>query len=515
MSVRSRSGPVAGIPWHVVAIAAVVIVLLLVLSPLYGWHRDELYFVVAGRHPAFGYVDQPALTPLLSAAAVALLGPTPTAVRILPALVMGALVVITSLMSRDLGGTPRATILAALIASISGLLAAGHLDATATYDLLAWALVLWLVIRLLAGGDPRLWVGVGLIAGIALENKHIILFLGAGLAGGLLLARRWDVIRSPWAWAALLIAVILWLPNLAWQAANGFPQLEMAAAISSDERAKIPIELALLAGPLLFPVSVAGGWWLFRSPAARPWRALAWTVVLVVLLDLVVGGKSYYAAGLLAPLMAAGSIPLDGWMSRGRTHLRTGMFAAAALVSGLIAAVLVLPIVPASSIADTPIPEIYKESAEQIGWPELVSAVERVGCRALPGRPEQGRDHDRQLRRGWGPRAAGPGPAACLFRTQRVLGLGPATRRPDSDDRRRAWCDQCRPGGRVPAHGDRRQRAGRQEPGAGWLDLRLRPRAAAMVRGLAVAPPSGLTVDRPEPSRSGHLPGARGHHRPP
>ena len=48
-----------------------------------------MYFVVAGQHPAFGYVDQPPLTPLLSAASVALLGVTPTAVRVLPAIWVG------------------------------------------------------------------------------------------------------------------------------------------------------------------------------------------------------------------------------------------------------------------------------------------------------------------------------------------------------------------------------------------------------------------------------------------
>ncbi len=58
---------------------------LLAVSGAYGFHGDEMYFVVAGQHPAFGYVDQPPLTPLLSAASVALLGVSPTAVRVLPA----------------------------------------------------------------------------------------------------------------------------------------------------------------------------------------------------------------------------------------------------------------------------------------------------------------------------------------------------------------------------------------------------------------------------------------------
>ncbi|GAA0400493.1 hypothetical protein GCM10009530_60410 [Microbispora corallina] len=120
--------------------AGLVLTLLLTLSAAYGLHGDEMYYVVAGRHPAFGYVDQPPLTPLLSAASVGLLGVSPTAVRVLPALettLVVVLVVLVALIARDLGGSRRAQILAAVTAAVSGYLAAGHLDTTTTADLLA------------------------------------------------------------------------------------------------------------------------------------------------------------------------------------------------------------------------------------------------------------------------------------------------------------------------------------------------------------------------------------------
>ena len=134
------------VPWPVLLIAGLMVAGLLVLAGSYGFHGDEMYFVVAGQHPAFGYVDQPPLTPLLSAASVALLGVSPTAVRILPALEMGLIVVLIALMVRDLGGTRRAQTLAAITAAISGYLAGGHLDTTTEPDLLAWAIILWLVV---------------------------------------------------------------------------------------------------------------------------------------------------------------------------------------------------------------------------------------------------------------------------------------------------------------------------------------------------------------------------------
>ena len=249
------------LPWTVFAIAGAMFVGLVALSGSYGFHGDEMYFVVAGQHPAFGYVDQPPLTPLLSAASVALFGVSPTAIRLLPALEMSLVVILVALIARDLGGSRRAQVLAAVTAGVSGYLGAGHLDTTTEPDLLAWAIVLWLLVKLLAGGDRRLWLAVGIVAGIALENKDTVLFLGAGLAVGLVLSRRWDVVRSPWAWAAIGIALLLWAPNLAWQSANGWPQLSMARAISQyadDNRAQIVPLLWLFSGPFLFPVSAAG-----------------------------------------------------------------------------------------------------------------------------------------------------------------------------------------------------------------------------------------------------------------
>jgi hypothetical protein len=365
-------------------IAVAVVAGLLVLSPAYGFHRDELYFIVAGRHPALGYPDQPALTPLLTAGAVWLLGMSPTAIRILPALAIGLCVLLAAAMAHDLGGSRRAQVVAAICLAASGFLAAGHLAATATYDILAWTVVLWLTIRLLAGADPRLWLAVGVAAGVGLENKHILLFLGAGLVLGLLLARRWDVIRSKWAWAGLGLAVLIWAPNLAWQAANGFPQLAMAAKIGgSDSRAMVLVQLILLAGPLLFVVAVFGALWLIRDPAARPWRAIGYAIPIVILLDLASGGKSYYAAGIFGPLMAAGGIRVDRWLSRGRPRLRTGVFAVVAVVSAAIVALLVLPVLPAATFAATPLNGIYKETGEQIGWPELAATVDNV-VRQLP-----------------------------------------------------------------------------------------------------------------------------------
>jgi hypothetical protein len=375
-----------------VGIAAGVTLVLLVLAGAYGFHRDELYFIVAGRHPALGYVDQPPLTPMLSAAAVAILGATPVAVRILPALMTGVAIVMCADMARQYGGGRRAQAIAAAALSATGFVAVGHLDSTTTYDLFAWTVVLWLAIRLLAGGDRRLWLVLGVAAGLGLENKYIIAFLGIGLAVGLLLDLRWDVIRSPWAWAAVGIAFLIWLPNLAWQAANDWPQLDMArvlAAKAQAERDSFPVELFLIGGTLMTVVTVIGLGWLLLARTARAWRTIAWAAIVVAGIVIWTSGKSYYMAGSLPALIAAGAVPIERWMDRGRTLIRPAVFGVAASVAIALVFVLTLPIVPAASLASTPIPDTYEPTAEQIGWPELVSSVRSVA----DGLPAAEREH--------------------------------------------------------------------------------------------------------------------------
>jgi hypothetical protein len=378
--------PMPRSPYPTVAAALVAlatVVGLLALAPAYGFHRDELYFIVVGRHPAFGYVDQPPLTPLLSAAAVALLGLEPFALRVLPALTIGAVVLLSAAIAREMGGSRRAQALAAVVTAVSGYLAAGHSGVTATYDLGFWAVILWLATRLLRGGDPRLWVIVGAVAGLGLLNKHLVLFLVGGLFVGLLAHRR-DLLRTRWPWLGALVALLLWSPNLAWQAANGFPQLTMAGRIAGngiENRVMLLPQLLLLAGPLLFPLSILGLWRLARAPELRPFRALATAFLAILGVVLLSGGKSYYVAGGLPILMAAGAIAAERWLQRG--GWRAPVLGVATAGSLVIVALLTLPVLPAATLATTPIPDIYPENAEQVGWPELVATVRDV-VDALP-----------------------------------------------------------------------------------------------------------------------------------
>ena len=369
-------------------------VALIAASNGYGYHRDELYFLEAGQHLAWGYADQPPVTPLIARVMSAIAPESLVVLRLPSVLTAGAVVWITGLLARDLGASPVGQVLAAACMAVSSLLlAVTHLLSTSTLDLLAWTLLSWLVVKILCGGDQRLWVLVGGVAGLALLNKFLVVFLLGGLLVGLMAAGPRAVLRSPWLWAGVALAAGLWTPNLIWQATHGWPQLELSRAIASGSSGTsepavlfVPYQLVLIS-PLLVPVWVAGLVRLLRDPALRAVRSFAVAYLFLAVVFLVAGGKPYYLGGLYPVLLAAGAVPAVRWMGdRGRGRRRVVI--AALVLSAFVSVTLMLPVVPAQHLHATPIVDINYDAGETIGWPAFVETVADVHA-SLPA-DEQG-----------------------------------------------------------------------------------------------------------------------------
>jgi hypothetical protein len=374
-------------------LGAAVSALLLAVAGRYGYSRDELYFLRAGRELALGYVDQGPLTPLVARAMDSLFPGSLTALRAPSALASGAVVVLTGLLAREFGAGRAGQLLAAGCMAVSSvLLIVGHLLTTTTPDLLASTALSWLLVRALRDGGLT-WLIVGLVAGVALQNKMQPAFLLAGVGLGLLTVGPRPVLRSPWPWLGGLVALALWAPNLVWQAEHGWPQLELAEAIASGSSGTsepwylfLPFQLVLVS-PLLVPVWAAGLVRLARDPALRTWRSFAVAYVVLAVAFLVTGGKPYYLAGLYPVLLAAGATPVLAWVRRRSTRLRSGLLAAALALSLAVSATLGLPLVPVRALASTPVPAINYDAGETIGWPRFAAAVEQARDRLPDAEP--------------------------------------------------------------------------------------------------------------------------------
>lgn len=374
----------------VFAIAGAVTAALVAFASGYGYHRDELYFLAAGEHLDWAYVDQGPITPLIARTMGELAPDSLTVLRFPSAIAGGATVLLTGLLARELGGSRRAETIAAACAAVATIvLFTGHLLSTSTFDLLVWTAICWLAVRAVRSGDERLWLVAGVVLGVGLLNKPLPAFLALGLLAGVAIAGPRRLLRSHYVWSGAAIALVLWSPWLLWQAEHGWPQIdvsrEIAAGGSTSSEpwwAIVPFQI-LLVSPLLAPVWIVGLASFFIDRSQRDFRFLAWAWLVLAVVLMATGGKPYYLAGLLPALIAAGAIRADGWLERGRVRARRAGLTAAIAVGGVASVLIALPVLPADKAG--PVIEVNEDVGETIGWPELAQTVADV-YRELPNR---------------------------------------------------------------------------------------------------------------------------------
>lgn len=381
-------------------LGAVTFLVHFALNGRYGFFRDELYFIACGHHLAWGYVDQPPLVAVMARLGELLGGGSLWGFRLPANAAAAACVVLTGLLAVRLGGGQFAVALAAaLVAFAPDMLVRGHLLTMNAFEPVLWLAAVHVLAGMLRESEARPWPLVGLLVGVALLNKYSALFLVAGLMVGLVVTPQRTLLRSPRFAVAVALAALLVLPNVLWQAAQGWPMLELLRNGQLHKNAPFALggflsQQLLMLGPPAVLIALAGAIWLLRAPPARPFRALAVGLLTAELLFVLGKAKPYYPTALFPPLIAAGAVLLGRVLAaRGRTAALT-----VALVPGLIVAPLAVPVLsPPSFIAYQAalglrpkplerkvmgvLPQHY---ADQFGWEELVATVSRAWARLPP-----------------------------------------------------------------------------------------------------------------------------------
>lgn len=368
----------------------------LLANPHYGFFRDELYFIICGRHPQWGYVDQPPVIPLLAAASQAF-GISLVALRAVSAFFAAASVFVTCRLVQEFGGETFAQALAAICVALSPILTNfGMMVAPDSVGLWAWPLIVLYVVRLSRGADPRWWIAAGAVAGIALESKYSAAFFLLAAFIGILLTRKRGTLKTPWFAAGIATAVVIALPNFLWQAHYGFPMIELLRNGQQGKNvvldpASFVVQQMLITNPILALVWTAGLVWSLLQPSLR-WIGIGFIALIAMMIAL--HAKNYYAADAYPALFALGGAALATWTVNVRA-VRPAALAAAA-IAGVLLIPLVLPVLPApqfiayyNAVASVlPIKstasEHHKQSvlpqtyADMHGWPQLAATVKHV-----------------------------------------------------------------------------------------------------------------------------------------
>ena len=360
-----------GIP----AVAVAIAVIHVVLATRYGLHRDELYLLQVGQHAFDGSLDHSIATPLISRATQAVLSDSAVALRIVPALLGGGLVVAAASLCRRLGGDPWAQWIAAGIVASSPVFiyTAGVFSTTAIDQLVGAMLSLGAVALATSNADPRWWLAMGVIGGVGLANKLTTALVACSLGVGLAMTpgRKWR--RTAWPYLAVAIAAAFTIPDLV-LAPDGpgtwFGMLGRHYAGRLRYVALADFGLGQLADlHVVGLIAVACAIARARRDAGTRLVVVSWLVAGVVLL--VAHGKHYYWAPWYVGVIAAGAIPIAGWLRERRAATRLALVTLF-VASTLVAWVATLPLLSAVTSHAVGLDAVHRELVQFADWERLV-----------------------------------------------------------------------------------------------------------------------------------------------
>ncbi|RPI26972.1 MAG: phospholipid carrier-dependent glycosyltransferase [Acidobacteria bacterium] len=387
--------------WVLVIPAMIKVALHLVTCRGFGFFSDEFYCIACSNRLDWGYVDHPPLAILLLRIDRWLLGDSLFSIRLLPALVGGIAVLLTGLLARRLGAGRFGQLLAQVcVLAAPVYLGTCHVFSMNPFDVLVWLAAFYILVIILDGGNPRLWMAFGVVTGLGLQNKITVLLLGAGVVVGLILTRQRRQLLSGWFWLGGALAGLIFLPYVLWQIPNGWPTLEFMENARLFKMVKLSFfayssEQILQMHPFTFPVWLAGLLALIFSRGFREFQALGWCYLAVLVLFVATGGKTYYLAPAYTMLFAFGAVWFEKRLPR--TAARAGLIAFI-VAGGLVTLPVALPVLPveahirySAALGLKPnaggerhrVARLSQYYASMFGWETLVGEIARV-YQALP-----------------------------------------------------------------------------------------------------------------------------------
>lgn len=383
----------------------------MLVSKRYGYFVDELYYLACSHHLDWGYVDQSPLIAVVTWLERVTFGDSLPALRFLPALAAGSKVLLTGLIARELGARRYAIALACVVVIVAPLyLGIDSLLTMNTFEPCIWMACVLIVLKIFNGASPKLWLLLGAVAGIGLQNKHSTLLFGFGLFIGLLLTKQRRHFTQPWIWLGGLIAFLIFLPNLVWEIHRSFPTIELLRNVQASGRntelswVVFILTQAFIMHPLSAPLWIAGLWYLLRDRNGTGLRVLGWTFLIILFCMLVLHGRIYYMAPAYPMLFAAGAVAFQNWVERHSWSWLKSAYIVSLLVTGAVLAPFayfpmltvdqyiayskLLHLAPPKleNHEQGPLPQLY---ADQFGWKEMAQVVADAYFKLPPGEREQ------------------------------------------------------------------------------------------------------------------------------
>jgi hypothetical protein len=366
-------------------------------STNYELHRDTYLFLALGDHLDWGYVSVPPGIAFFARLTHILFGDSVFAAGIFPALIGALSVILIGLIVKSLGGKIWAIAIACTAFIVSpAFLRSNSLFQPVSFDQFFWLLATFLAIKLLQTRNPKLWLPLGAVCGLAFLNKYAIAFLVCAFLVSFLLTPDRQLLSSKYFVLGLLAGFLIILPNLLWQMNHNWPVLAHMAELQRTQLVNVSIANFILMQLLMnlpgLLVWLAGLAFFLFSKEGKGMRVLGYTYLAVILIFILFRGKHYYTLGIYPVLFAAGGFQIEKYIAAPRRWVHPAVLA--------LMVILALPAIPYSLPVLThermlvyaeesknfglagallwedgrihPLPQDY---ADMIGWEELADVV--------------------------------------------------------------------------------------------------------------------------------------------
>jgi hypothetical protein len=292
----------------------------ILISPEYDLQRDEYLHLDQAHHLAWGYLSVPPVTSWFSYL-IYQLGNSVFWVKFFPAL-FGALTLFVVWKTIEvLKGNLYALILGATCILFSSLLRINTLYQPNSLDILCWTGFYYVIIQYFITEKTK-WLYIGAIVfAFGFLNKYNILFLLLGLLPALLLSKQRQVLAKKDVYLALLLGLLLILPNLLWQYNNQFPIVHHMKELAETQLVNVD-RIGFLKEQLLFFIGgffviLAGLYALLFYKAFDKFKFFFTSIIFTLLIFIYFKAKAYYAIGLYPIYIAFGAVFLSNILKTG------------------------------------------------------------------------------------------------------------------------------------------------------------------------------------------------------
>jgi len=387
-------------PVYIIGFFALIKLLIpfVLIHPGFELHRDELLYLADADHMAWGYIEMP---PLLAALGwlSKLAGGSVYTVYFWSGLSGALTVIVVGKIVLALKGNSTAVFFACLGFLCAGFLRMHILFQPNFLDVFFWTLSSYYIICLINSPHKKYFYYLGICFGLGILGKYSTAFYILAFTAALLLTqqRRW--LLNPHFYWAMLLGVLVCLPNLYWQYIHHFPVLHHMNLLTQQQlqfnsRTDFMVDQLLMLLPGFF-IWIGGLWYILMKQGGRKYMLIAFIYMGIIGLLLYFNGKGYYAAAIYPTLVAFGGIWLSGWMRGKYAVWIGGTMATLMLAFTLLILPILIPYQSPEKLAATyqrmgigkspmlrwedhqqhPLPQDF---ADMIGWKEMADKTAKI-----------------------------------------------------------------------------------------------------------------------------------------